>query len=85
MKELKEDNWRVQDNQIKNRNQIERLSRRTGDLRTDLNSRKEGDKSKNKGGIIAIIIVFFLLNASILGVERDIHRVKNKIIYLHGY
>ena len=47
--------------QIKNRNQIERLSRITGDLRTDLNSRKEGDKSKNKGGIIAIIIVIFFI------------------------
>ena len=51
----------------------------------DLNCRVEEGKSKNKGVIRAIIIVFLILSGSISGVKSDIHRVKNKIIYLHGY
>ena len=85
MKELREERWKIQDIQRKNQIQIEELSQTTGSLRTDLNCRVEEGKSKNKGVIIAIIIVFLILSGSISGVKSDIHRVKNKIIYLHGY
>ena len=81
MKELREERWKIQDIQRKNQIQIEELSQITGSLRTDLNCRVEEGKSKNKGVIIAIIIVFLILSGSISGVKSDIHRVKNKIVY----